>query len=239
MEYSPWISTPPDTDLTAKNLAKLQSRVDQNPLKVAVVGDPQVAIEHLDNLGEIFNQRSDIDFVLIAGDLTDRGLQREFQWLVDVLKKYNKPVLTVVGNHDLLSNGRRLYKQTFGPLNYSFIYKDVKFIMWDNNPYESNVDFDWLEQQANQHTSTVVVSHQPPFSGSLSASQEARWKKIRENTSVIASLHGHVHKHSFTMEDNLPIYVVDRVIGGNYGVITFQQNLIEFENCSPICRRIK
>lgn len=239
MEYSPWTSSPPETDLTAKNLAKLLSNDNNDPLKVALIGDPQVAIEHLNNLGEIFNLRSDLDFILVAGDLTDRGLEKEFKWLVNIFEQYNKPVLTVVGNHDLLSNGKKLYKQTFGPLNYSFFFKDVKFIMWDNNPYESKVDFDWLESQVNSHAKVVIVSHQPPFNGSLSSYQEARWKNIRRNTNIIASLHGHVHSHSFTMEDKLPIYVVDRVIGSHYGIISFEDQLVKFENCSPVCRVIQ
>ncbi len=238
-EYSPWQSNPPETDLTAKHLGWLDSTNGEfKPFKVALVGDPQAVIGDLHNVGEVINARSDIDFTLVAGDITDRGLRTEFVWVTNVIKEFDRPVLTVVGNHDGLANGPKLYSEVFGPLNYSFIYKDIKFIMWNNNAYEWNVDMDWLESEVNSFDKVVVVSHQPPGETAYKFDEE-RWAKIRESPNMIASLHGHVHHYAFKREGDLPIYTVDRVMNSHYGTITFDYDGIKFENCDSTCREVK
>lgn len=240
MQYSPWQSNPPNNDLTAKHLNEL-SKADTGvyeEFKIAILGDPQAVIGHLDRAASVINSRGDIDFTVIVGDITDRGMQQEFIWINDVLSKFNKPILTVVGNHDGLNNGKKLYAEMFGPFNYSFIYKDVKFVMWNNNAYEWSVDVEWLAREVESHHRVVVLSHQPPGDGALSSAQEQRWKEIRQHPNLIASIHGHVHHYNFRQEDALPIYTVDRVTGSHYGTVTFGEEL-RFHNCAPVCEEVK
>jgi calcineurin-like phosphoesterase family protein len=92
--------------------------------------------------------------------------------------------------------------------------------MWNNNHYEWNIDLNWLEQEAQYHPS-VVLSHQPPYSGTLTEEQENRWYKIRHSSGVVASIHGHMHKFNHTYEDGLPIFTVERVENSAYGIGTF------------------
>ena len=65
------------------------------------------------------------------------------------MKNLNKPYLTVIGNHDYLSNGEVIYKQMFGDYNYSFEFNKNKFILFDDIIIESNnnPDFNWLSMQ--------------------------------------------------------------------------------------------
>lgn len=236
IQYSPWQSSPPNFDLTAKHLAKLEAQDTgiYEKFTIAIVGDPQAEIDGLDRALAIINSRSDLDFVAIVGDLTDRGLELEYRLVDKAIAKFNKPVLTIVGNHDGLSNGSKIYQEMFGPLNYSFIYKDTKFVMWNNNAYEWKIDLDWLASEVSSHHRVVIMAHQPPNDGALSFEQESRWFEIRQKANVIASIHGHKHHYSFKREEDLPIYVVDRVQDGGYGTLTFNERL-EFYNCSPIC----
>lgn len=236
-EYSPWQSNPEDTSLTKKNLNRLGDGGSFTPFSVAITGDPQVAPGALDDVRKAVNT-SDVAFTVILGDITDRGLLREWRWVGEVIDRFNEPVLTVVGNHDGLNNGDKIYKEMFGPLNYSFIYKDIKFVMWNNNAYEWKVDIDWLEGEVLSHDKVVVLSHQPPWSGTLSDSVESRWKKIREYDGYIASLHGHVHRYSY-QPGQPPVYTVDRVTGTHFGRITFTNYSILLENCKPFCRRVE
>lgn len=239
IQYSPWQSNAPDYDLTAKHLNRLM-KYDTGryePFAIAVVGDPQAVAGSFKRAVDILNERSDIDFVVIAGDLTDRGLMSEFKMIGDALERLEKPALTIVGNHDGLSNGSKLYQEMFGPLNYSFIYKDVKFVMWNNNAYEWSVDMDWLAAEVNSHHRVVIVAHQPPDDGALSLSQEQRWKEIRQKPNVVTSIHGHVHRFNLVKEGDLPIYTVGRVFDGSHGIIKFESQL-EFLNCTPVCQEV-
>lgn len=235
-QYSPWQSNPPSYDLTAKHLGWLATQdAGQEVFTLAVIGDPQAVVGSLDRAIEIINYRSDVDFTVIVGDLTDRGLLQEFIWVDRTIAKSQKPVLTIVGNHDGLSNGKKLYQQMFGPVNYTFFYKDVKFVMWNNNGYEWQVDVDWLDNEVRSYHRVIVIAHQPPRDGALSEDQERQWERIRQYPNLIASIHGHVHRFDFKKEGSLPIYTVDRVTNAHYGTVSVSKDQVVFENCFPVC----
>ena len=237
LEYSPWQSDPPTRDLTAKHLAWLDRSNDSfTPFKFVLSGDSQAVIGHFDNMIQVSNALSDIDFVTVAGDLTDLGFNKEFELFNKALKNSNKPVITVVGNHDGLNNGDKLYTQMFGPLNYTFMYKDVKFIMWNNNAYEWQVDFDFLETELKSNTRTILIAHQPPYAGTLTPTQESRWRKIRKNPNLIASLHGHQHRQFFSKEDGLPIFIVERVTNSNFAIVEVTSSGVKISGCSSLCK---
>lgn len=223
---SPWHADPKYTDLTQKHLQKLSQHEQEHmaPFTFAIVGDSQVALEGFDKARKHIN-KSNADFTVILGDITDRGLNEEWDWVGDIINRFNKPVLTVVGNHDGLSNGKELYEEMFGPLNYSFLYNGVKFIMWNNNHYEWNIDLDWLENEAEYYPS-IILSHQPPYSGTMTHEQEERWYKIRHNGNTIASIHGHMHKFNNRVEDGLPVFTVARVKNGEHAIGKFDNDII-------------
>jgi 3',5'-cyclic AMP phosphodiesterase CpdA len=242
-EYSPWQSNIEYKGLTNKHLAWLSSlnKDDNHPLSIILAGDPQAVVGHLRSVIEKSNQ-IDSDFVVILGDNTDLGLRREWIWIGDTIEKSNKPVLTVVGNHDGLTKGKQIYQKMFGPLNYSFVYRDIKFVMWNNNYYEwGTPDFDWLENEVLSYPKVVVMSHQPPYALTLLPSHEERWKRIRAHPNYIASLHGHQHSYAYSYEKDTDtqIYTVDRVSGTHYGIMTFNEDGISFQNCTPTCYKIE
>jgi predicted phosphodiesterase len=240
-EFSPWQADVEHHDLTAKHLAWLDHTDGEfEPFTVAISGDPQAVVGHFRRVIDIVNRRSDVEFLTVLGDITDHGLKSEWVWIGDSIEKSNKPVLTVVGNHDGLNNGQDIYNRMFGPFNYSFIYKNVKFVMWNNNAYEwGSPDFRWLRQEVDSHQRVVVMSHQPPYSGTLTISDEIVWEDIRTNPNIIASLHGHVHNFNFKYEGELPIYTVDRVTDSHYGTVTIYEDSVVMENCSPVCEVVR
>lgn len=238
-EFSPWQSNPEHHDLTAKHLNWLaQTDGDFEPFTIAISGDPQAVVGHFRRVIDITNTK-DVAFLAVLGDITDLGMRREWIWIGDSIERSNKPVLTVVGNHDGLMNGSDIYDKMFGPRNYSFTYKNIKFVFWNNNYYEwGDPDLDWLEHEIDSHDRVVVMSHQPPGSGTLTTAHEDRWEQIRTNPNLIASLHGHVHSYGYKQEDDLPIYTVDRVTNSHYGTMTIYEDHVEFSNCDPVCTEV-
>lgn len=237
-EYSPWQVNVDTHDLTAKALGRLAGDdTDRNSFKIALIGDTQLTPQAFKDVRNTINARGDIAFTMLAGDITDSGLKREFMWMVDIVDGFHAPLLTVVGNHDGLGHGREIYQDMFGPLDYSFTHRGIRFVMWNNNSYEWNVDFDWLENELSQGEPTVVVSHQPPSSNALSDEDRERWRDLRRRENYKASLHGHVHHFEYHLEDGTtPIIVVDRVLGTNYAVVEFREDgSIEPSFCKPAC----
>lgn len=237
MDYSPWSSNPEHKNLTAKHLARLErTNTDEfEPFKFVLTGDSQAVVEHMFNVVDVVNRQSDVAFIALAGDITDAGLLKEYNLIYRVVEESKKPLLTVVGNHDGLNNSKKIYREMFGPLNYSFVYKNIKFIMWNNNEYEWDTDFEFLEKELDSGHRSIIIAHQPPDGGTLSDAQEERWQNIRTRDNYAASLHAHYHKFSFRVEDGVPIYVVARVTDTMFATVTVTEDEVLIQNCTPLC----
>lgn len=242
-EFSPWQKNIRYKDLTAENIAKIKNiSQEPTPFKVAFVADPQAVTGHLKKIFKIINLRDDIDFIVIAGDITDLGLKEEWEIVGDFIEESNKPVVTVVGNHDGLSKGKDIYQRMFGAFNYSFVHKGVKFVFWNNNYYEwGDPDYQWLMKETESHPFVTSVVHQPPYSGTLDESQEEKWRNIRNQPNHKITVAGHLHHFSKYVEKTIdkPVFVIDRVDGSDYGVIEFNLATPEYHMCRPICEKVE
>ena len=208
MEYSPYAVDLHGVDIngTAENLDVLQenSSTEFQSFTFVVMADTHHYYSQLEDAVSHINRDDSIEMVLIAGDLTNRGLKQEFMWAQERLDKLNVPYLTVIGNHDALANGVELYKKIFGKLNYSFVYHNVKFIVHNNNNWEfhsSNVpDLDWLEQElldANQYTHVIVMSHVPVDDNARFDQQiQDRYHALLFSYDVSLYLNGHQHGYA-------------------------------------------
>jgi Icc protein len=207
LEFSPNQTYVPaaEQQLTTQNLVRLTSRPKStnDTLRFVFVGDCQRFYDEAEDFVASVNQQRNIDFVIIAGDISDFGLVREMRWIHHRLRKLNVPYLTVIGNHDQVGNGRAVYQSVFGPLNYSFVYGGTKFICLDTNGREYGFqgqipDLGWLGQQladtANSRRS-VVLCHVPPtdedFDPVLAQSYA---RTIRSSSQLVFHLAGHIHR---------------------------------------------
>ena len=123
LEYSPNQVFDRDTpvNLNDKNLEKLFSTPGDDTITIAFVGDSQRFYDELDKFIEKANSITSIDFVFLAGDVTDFGLLEEFEQVQNLFSKLDKPYIGVVGNHDLMAKGEETFQHTFGPMNFSFV----------------------------------------------------------------------------------------------------------------------
>ncbi len=159
------------TNLNAKNLLRLESNPADDTIRFVITGDSQLAIDELRDLVESVNSLRDVDFVFIAGDLTQKGTAKEYIWVQRELEELDVPYLAIVGNHDLERNGESLFKTMFGQLDYSFSYGNTKFICLNTNSYIYNnngniPDTDWLTQEMEvpeEVENVTIVSHIPPW----------------------------------------------------------------------------
>lgn len=242
-EYSPWAKNVKYKDLTAKNLAKLSNQNTENgDFKVAFIADPQAVFGNLRKIVDITNIRSDIDFLAVAGDITDVGLKVEWELVGDILEKSNKPYLTVVGNHDGLSKGKEIYQKMFGRFNYTLEYKGIKFIFWNNNLYEWGVpEFEWLKREVSSHPNSYVITHQPPDSGTLSVEQEDMWLEIRKLENYKMTIAGHLHKFNYKVEPETdkPVFIIERADDTNYGIVEFIDKIPYAYTCNSQCDRVE
>ncbi|WP_254846465.1 metallophosphoesterase family protein [Hymenobacter sp. CRA2] len=209
---------PGASQLTARHLARLRQQpraARGDTVRFVFVGDTQRFYDETADFVRSVNQQRGIDFVLVGGDISDFGLARELQWTDRRLGQLRVPYLTVIGNHDQVGNGRQAYQAVFGPLNYSFVYGGVKFVLIDTNGRESGFggrvpDVAWLQRELADTVGVrraVVVSHVPPtdldFDPKLTAAYAAALARSpRPAMHLAAHIHRHTAGHPF--HDGVP-----------------------------------
>lgn len=210
----PWFAhSPYEADLdpayhgtTEKNLTIINAADagDSKPFKVALLSDPHYHFSKLHDAIMHINKNGDYAFVIVTGDLSENGLMQEFIFFYESMKELRLPYLTVIGNHDYLSNGELVYNQMFGSNNYSFVFNNVKFVMFDNTTLESgkDPDMDWFSDNLhNDHGYDHVIpfSHIPPYDTQMKNHSRA-YHELMVKNDIKASIHG--HKHEFSLEES-------------------------------------
>jgi 3',5'-cyclic-AMP phosphodiesterase len=186
---------------TLKNLQRLNNinqQFDDTVFTVGLLSDLHYFYDDLRAARDFIHSRNKIDFVIITGDLVDQGLEEEFKMLHDAMSSLSVPYLTVIGNHDYLSNGENIYDKMFGPRNYFFSFSNTKFIMFDDVFWESEKrpDFAWLANQFNdrpQYAHVIVCNHIPAHTDQFDAEGRNTYYSILSNANVELSINGHQH----------------------------------------------
>src|SRR5688500_17331269 len=88
--------------LNEKNLALLNSQPKDDTITIAFVGDSQRFYDELTLFIDTVNNLPEIDFILLAGDISDFGLLEEFELINEKLADLTKPYIGVIGNHDVV-----------------------------------------------------------------------------------------------------------------------------------------
>jgi 3',5'-cyclic-AMP phosphodiesterase len=205
LEFSPNQKFDRDSpvNLNKKNLQKLLAAPADDTVTIAFVGDSQRFYEELDRFINTANSIPELDFTILAGDISDFGLLQEHEWIVQRLSKLRKPYFGVIGNHDLVANGEEVFERMFGPLNDSFVYGGIKFIAHNTNGLEYKrqqvPDLNWLQKEMKVADSLhiITVSHVPPFSApEFSPDLVGPYTTLLSKTpQLLLSLHGHIHQH--------------------------------------------
>lgn len=222
-EYSPnqIFDNDSPVDVNKRNLRKLtEAPNNDDTLTIAFIGDSQRFYDEVELFVNKVNTLKGVDLVIVAGDISDFGLLAEFEWIVKRLDDLHKPYLGVIGNHDVIANGEAVFKRSFGPLDFSFVYDSVKFVFHNTNSREylgNNVpNLNRLRDELQPSPGvkhSIGVSHVPPFDGDFNKQLENTYAKILSETpGFILSLHGHVHRHT----DGYPYDDGVRYITGHY-----------------------
>ena len=119
------------------------------------------------------------------------------------MRKTSKPYFTVIGNHDCLASGFEIYKEMFGPDDYSFTAGKCKFIFFNDIIWELEFrepDYFWLLDELmdhNAYTYVFIIAHIAPFSDSFTPLQQQAYITLADTNNVTLSIHGHHHEHFY------------------------------------------
>jgi 3',5'-cyclic-AMP phosphodiesterase len=192
-------------NLNAVNLERLASAPVDDTVTIAFTGDSQRFYDNLERFVERVNEIPEVDFIFLAGDISDFGLLNEFEWVNRYLSSLSKPYLAVLGNHDVIADGEYVFTRMFGPTDYVFVYDSIRFVVHNTNgreyPTKKVPDMDWLQSQFSDDSNATVkyvigVSHVPPFDGDFNQELVGPYTELLRTTpGFLVSLHAHIHEH--------------------------------------------
>lgn len=218
-------------NLNAKNIARIEALPRKDSLKFVLIGDTQRFYDEIEDFVQHMNGRTDIEFAVLAGDVSDFGTAEEMKWVHERLSKLRMPYVSIIGNHDMLGNGRNAFRQMYGPEDFTFTTNGTKFICLNTNSQEvgyngsiPNMNFlSHATSDLDKYENAFVVSHMPPFDVAFDSTKEMGFAQaLRNSGKVRMSLHGHQHRYSYQeyYNDGIPYVLVGSFNKRNYAVIT-------------------
>lgn len=187
-----------------------------SPFSFAVMSDVQEAIDRVQDIYRLIDAQPDLDFLLGAGDLTERGSRAQLERFERELGGLDIPYYTTLGNHEL-GESPSLYQDFFGRGSQSFEYRGVRFTLLDSA--SASIDpivFDWLDQWLEQGKDGghVVAMHIPPLdpigvrNGAFANRNEAAKLLGRlAAAGVDLTLYGHIHSYYNFENAGMPAHI--------------------------------
>lgn len=184
--------------------------------RFGLLSDVQEAIDRVHQVYEVINAQPDLEFLLGAGDLTQRGHEAQLAHFEQQLDKLAIPYYTTLGNHELGVEPPP-YQRLFGRGSFSFEYRGVRFTLLDSasatlDPKVYEWLDDWLEQGREQFH--IIGMHVPPVdpvgvrNGSFASRLEANKLFSRlTRGNVDLTLYGHVHSFYDFENANIPAMI--------------------------------
>jgi len=177
---------------------------EKSHFRFALMSDVQEAIDRIQDVYRVINTRTDLDFLLGAGDLTEEGEVAELERFQHELASLAVPYYTTLGNHEL-GDRPPAYQQWFGRANFQFAHHGVYFTLLDSA--SATIDplaLEWLDGWLGNARDSVhvVAMHIPPLDpvGTRNAAFASRAEaagllaKLAEG-GVDLTLYGHIHSY--------------------------------------------
>ena len=224
------------TNVNAANIERIRANDNSSDtLRFILVGDTQRHYDETEDFVKAINKRTDIDFVIHGGDVSDFGLSKEYEWMYDIMKKIEVPVVTLIGNHDVIGHGKDIYLELYGDCNFSFVTHRTRFIFLNTNALEFDYstpvpDFDYMLSFVDDTVgieNTIVAMHVPPYNIEFNNNAALMFNYIVESyKNVRFCLHAHTHKieENDFFNNGINYYGCDDITGRSYMVFTVTPN---------------
>lgn len=228
-------------NLNKKNLERIAA-MDQSgdTIRFVFMGDTQRFYDETKAFVKHVNRRTDVDFVIHGGDLTDFGMTKEYIWVHDIMKKLTVPYVAIVGNHDLVGHGKEVYEDVYGDFNFAFVFRGTRFIMLNTNALEFDYatpvpDFDFMLQFIEDQPEvqqTVVAMHAEPFSEQFNNNSRLMFNHIvPQYKNTLFCLHAHAHRlmENDFFNNGIIYYGCEAMEDRSYMLFTLTKGSYEYE----------
>jgi len=129
------------------------------------IGSPTGAADLAAAVGEI-NAEREIQFVLLSGDITEFGSNRQLQLAKSILDSLRKPYHIIPGNHDTKwsESGGTAFPAIWGSEHFAFDAGEYRFIGIHQGPRMKMADGHWAPEDLRWVDSVLAaMPHNQPF----------------------------------------------------------------------------
>lgn len=194
--------------------------------------------EDLKNAIDDINQQKNIDFVIIAGDITENGDEASLLEAKNIISKLTVPWYITFGNHEIKwsESGATDYLKIFGNDKFSFTHKGFKFIGFLTVPVIKKgkghivpQDIEWVNNELKLCKLPIIaITHYPLQTGDVDNWYDMTDVLRKFNTQAV--LNGHYHRNALLNFDAIP-GIVNRstlrgkAAKGGYSIYTVSDSL--------------
>lgn len=157
------------------------------------------------------NAMKDIDFVVITGDITELGSNKELALAKQLLDSLQIKYYIIPGNHDTgwSESGGQQFSHVFGNDKFSFEHKGIRFIGCASGPYVRMSDghiprshLNWLDKELKKirKGQPIVFLNHYPMDDGMDNWYEITDRLKQHNTWAVLCGHGHSSR-SMKFED--------------------------------------
>ena len=190
-----------EQDLNRKNIERIQAAhlEQKSSFRIAVISDTQRFYDELEVVVEAINNRNDIDFVVLDGDITDFGTIDEYRWINERMQKLKVPFISVLGNHDCQGNGKKIYKAMYGSFDFTVNIGRNRLVFMNTNSLEFSdpvPDLNFFRSalsDMDNFDQALIFTHIAPYDPDFNRDLEPEFTRIASQGKVKVSLHGHQH----------------------------------------------
>lgn len=202
-----------------------------DPFRIIVFGDVQEAIDEVQDIYRRMNDEPTARFVVMVGDLTQRGTEDELVRFQAEMKSLRLPIFTTLGNHELGTDDGEPYGRYFGRGSDSFVFHGARITQLDSA--SATLDpkvYDWLDGwladgRGGVHIVTMHVPPQDPIgtrAGAFASNAEANLLLSKlGRAQITATFYGHIHSYYAYENAGIPA-----IITGGGGAIPERMDTI-------------
>jgi outer membrane protein assembly factor BamB/predicted phosphodiesterase len=170
------------------------------------IGSPNgLAEEDLRRTVRDINQMNDVAFVIITGDITELGTDRELETAKRILDSLKVKYYIIPGNHDSgwSESGGVSFTRIFGYDKFQFDHNGIRFIGCASGPYVRMSDghiprnaIVWLDSllEKTPKQQPVIFCNHYPLDNGLDNWYEVTERLKKQNTILAICGHGHSNK---------------------------------------------
>lgn len=206
MEYHPYDARIKGmTHINSRNIVRIEEELKgAETFRFAFITDTQRWYDETEDAVQSINQRTDVDFVIHGGDLTDFGATQELLWQRDILNNLKIPYVCLIGNHDCLGTGEEVFTKVFGDPNFSFTAGDVHFVCLNTNALEYDYsepvpDFKFMQHERDSFPKeakrTLFAMHTKPKDEQFNNNVANIFQHVLHTfPTPLCCIYGHGHK---------------------------------------------